>query len=485
MRDRSGAELAGAVTPGRPSSTRRLVAIFGTATVLAQLGQLLWLTAGSRALPRSSFGTVLAAQALYGVLQFVVDNGATFHGARLAAALKLDAPTRASLVRVRLQLAAAAAGVTFAVAAAGGSRSLEANAPYTAALVLWALFNYWEAYGLGDGRPLSVYLVLRAVGPAAGAVLFLALGATLPAYAAGIAECLSLLVVEACFRLRPLDAFRAALRARRGPWRRVVAVGLPSIAWQIGLASGTILLVATRAPAAAAFLGVGVRLLTGVNQLAAVLVTALFPGLARASQSSVARRSWDEQSGMIDLAGRVVVLLASCALAIFLVRDSFFIDLFLKHGDADAERTAALTLGIAGVAGVSLLTTFVLVARHREAIAAVAFTAGTLVSVVAGVTVAALRPADEALWMAGALALGQVVSMLLIVLRTIVVMPELRRSLTVAGGSTLVLLAGASIAASAQGSRLVVAACSLLTGSAIFLTRGSASTSPRKADKAT
>ncbi len=122
---------------------------------------------------------------------------------------------------------------------------------------------------------------------------------------------------------------------------------------------------------------------------------------------------------MIDLAGRVVVLLASLALGIFLLRESFFIGLFLTNGGTEAARTAALTLGIAGIAGVSLLTTFVLVARHREGIAAVAFSAGTLVSIVSGLTVATAHPPDEALWMAGALAAGQIVSVLAVVLRTI------------------------------------------------------------------
>jgi O-antigen/teichoic acid export membrane protein len=420
-------------------------------------------------LPRTTFGAVLAAQALYGVLQIVVDSGAAFHGARLAAAQKLDAPSRASLVRIRLQLAAAAAVVTFAVGVAGGWISLQANAPFAAALVLWALFNYWEPYGRGDARPMSVYLVLRAVAPAVFACAFLGFGTTLPAYAVGVAECLSLVAVEAYFHLQPVAALRAALKAARGPWRRVAAVGVQAIAWQIGVASGTILLATSGAPAAAAALGVAVRLLTGVNQLSAVLVTSLFPALARAS--SISPPVSNKQSRMIDLAGRVVVFLASLALSIFLLRESFFIGLFLANGGAEAERTAALTLGVAGIAGISLLTTFVLVARHREAIAAVAFSAGTLVSIVSGLTIAAVHPSNEALCMAGALALGQTVSFLAVVLRTTSVMPELRRSLLVVGGFALMLLGGASVAAFDQSANLGVSIFSLLVGSTIFLRR--------------
>ena len=158
------------------------------------------------------------------------------------------------------------------------------------------------------------------------------------------------------------------------------------------------------------------RLLTGVNQLSAVLVTSLFPALARASGSTFSPGSSNKQSRMIDLAGRVVVLLASLALSIFLLRESFFIGLFLANGGAEAERTAALTLGVAGIAGISLLTTFVLVARHREGIAAIRGSTGTLVSIVSGLTIAAMHPSDEALWMAGALALGQTVRFLAVVL---------------------------------------------------------------------
>ena len=108
--------------------------------------------------------------------------------------------------------------VTLAVGAAGGKTSVAANAPYLAALVLWALFNYWEAYGRGDGRPLSAYLVLRAWGPPLIALLFLLAGSDLPTYAAGIAECVALVVVETAFRLAPVARSRprSARHADRG-----------------------------------------------------------------------------------------------------------------------------------------------------------------------------------------------------------------------------------------------------------------------------
>jgi O-antigen/teichoic acid export membrane protein len=445
--------------------------MLGTATVVAQVGQLLWLTAGSRVMTRSAFGTVLAAQALYGVLQFVVDNGAAFHGARLAASGTLDPRTRASIVRVRLQLAFLSGLVMLSIGAVGGVRLLTATAPFAAALALWALFNYWEPYGLGDGRPWSAYLLLRSLGPPASAIPFLVAGGSLPLYVAGCAEWLSLLAIACSFRLHPLRTLRAAASARRGPWRQVLTVGIPSIAWQIGLASGTVMLAATGSAAAAAVLGVGVRLLTGVNQLAAVLVTALFPALASAGRSAVPRRSLEEYRRMIDLAARFVVVLASAALAIFLFRESVFVDVFLHNGNVDAERTAALALGIAGVAGVSLLVTFVLVAGHREAIAALAFTVGTAVAVITGAAIVAAGPANEALWMAGALATGQVTSMVFVLARTTTAMPELRRSLSLAGGSAAILLSGALIAAFAQQTRSFVAAACLLVAAATLAGR--------------
>jgi O-antigen/teichoic acid export membrane protein len=456
----------------RPTSTRRLFAVFGTATVLAQAGQVLWLTIGSRAMDRSAFGTVLAAQAMYGVMQFVVDNGPTFHGARLTAAHSLDEPSRSSIVRVRMQIAALAALATVALSAGGGQSLAAASVPYVVALFLWGLFNYWESYGRGDGRPLSSYLVLRAAGPPAFAIPFVISGVAMPVFAPGIAECASLIVVSALFHLHPLRSLASAARAGRGPWRKVITVGAPSIAWQIGLASGTIVLVISGAPEAAAILGVGVRLLTAVNQLTGVVATALFPALARAGNPLLPESSRDAHGGMIDLAARAVVCFASLALAIFLVDSTFFVDLLLHNGGVEAERTCALTLGIAGTAGISILVSFVLVARHRETIGGVAFTIGTGVALVLGIAIAVLAPANQAIWMAGALAVGQVVGMVIALNRSLPLMQASRRSLVPAAAATLLVLSGAVLVAVAQGARIPVAVGSALVAVLAVAGRG-------------
>jgi O-antigen/teichoic acid export membrane protein len=418
---------------------------------------------------RSTFGAVLAAQALYGVLQFLVDNGAAFHGARLTAAGTLDDPARASIVRVRLQIAGVAATTMVVVGAAGGATLLIASAPYAVALIFWGLLNYWESYGHGDGRPLSSYLVLRGAAPTAVALPFLVGSGAMPAYAAGLAECASLIVVSAYFHMHPLRALASGARAARGPWRKIITVGIPSIAWQIGLASGTVMLAVAHEPEAAAVLGVGVRLLTGLNQLAAVLATALFPALARAGDPLAPEHTREMQAGMIDLAARAVVCLSSLAFAVFLVGSSFFVNLVLHHGGLEAQRTATLTLGTAGVAGISILLSFVLVARHREAIAAVAFGAGAAVLLVLGVAVVVAAPADEALAMAGALAAGQVVGMTVGVRRSLLHVPGSRRSLLLASAAALAMLAGAVLVVAVAEARLPVAAGCVILGCALML----------------
>jgi len=82
---------------------KAFAARFGGATLAAQAGQIIWLAAGSRAMPRDRFGTILAAQALYGLLQIAVDNGSAWHGARIAAAGALDDDRRGEIFRIRLQ----------------------------------------------------------------------------------------------------------------------------------------------------------------------------------------------------------------------------------------------------------------------------------------------------------------------------------------------------------------------------------------------
>ena len=127
----------GSTSVVRRLSVSRFAVRFGAATALGQLAQVVWLVLGSRTMSRETFGSVLAAQVLYGVLQIVVDNGAAWHGARLAAAGALDDAVRASLVRVRLQLCFPAALVGLAIAAAGGWQLVAPTAPFIVALFLF------------------------------------------------------------------------------------------------------------------------------------------------------------------------------------------------------------------------------------------------------------------------------------------------------------------------------------------------------------
>jgi O-antigen/teichoic acid export membrane protein len=412
---------------------------------------------------REAFGTVLAAQALYGVLQLVVDNGTAFHGARLASRHRLDAASRSSLVRVRLQLAAPGLVVLAGVGVGGGLSFLSANAPYVIALVLWALFNYWEKYGVGDGRPWSAYLVLRAWGPVLATLPFLVDGRHAPVYLAGLAECASLLLLLVVWRVRPLQSLLAAMRAMRGPWRSVITIGLPSLAWQVGFGSGTIVLALAGRPAAAAVLGVSVRLLTGVNQLSGVVITALFPELARRGHSPPMREEREKLKRCADIAVSSVVLLTSFSLAIYLVRPSWFVGAFLKQGGERAEMTATLSLSVAGVAGLCLIAAFFLVARHREEISVVAFVVGTVCTVLLTVGLALLGVGDP-LWMAAALAAGQVVSAILVSIWTVGAIPSLRTPLVVGAGAAALLLSLAALAISVERLRLLAAVAAGLLG---------------------
>jgi O-antigen/teichoic acid export membrane protein len=434
---------------GRRASVARFAAIFGSALVVGQIAQLVWLIAGSRAMPRHAFGAVLAAQALYGVLQFAVDNGAAFHGARLAAAGRLDDAERASLVRLRLQLALPAMVLACAAGAVGGRRFLEAVAPFAVALALFALLTYWERFGLGDSGPWSAYVVLRAAGPAALAVAFLAAGGTLPVFLPGAVECGVIVVVALAFGLRPLTNLVRASSARRGPWRNAIDIGLPNVIGQLALASGTVLLGMFGRPEAAALLAVSVRLLTGVNQLSGVLATALFPQLARGDGRG------DERGVSATVALTVALVAAVNAVLVF--RPSLVVGIFLKHPSTEAVRTALVTLGAAGASSYLVLVTLVLIARHHERVFLRIYGVGTGLTVAAGIAVAAAAPSSPALWMAGALVGGQLVSALLFARRGSLLLPGLRRVLATGAVAAVAFSAAGALAAASGDVRAPLA----------------------------
>jgi hypothetical protein len=419
------------------------------------------------------FGTVLAAQALYFLLQIVVDNGPAWHGARLAATGRLDAAARGSLVRVRLQLAAPAALVGLAIAAAGGTRSIVAAAPFMLALFLFALLNYWESFGVGDPRPWSAYLVLRSFAPAIAAGAYLAADESFPLAAAGIVECLVVLAVVFAFGGRPLADAALAVRARRGPWREVTNIGLASVVGQAGLVSGILLLNGAGAPASAAVLAVGIRLLTGVNGLSGTAVTSLFPRLA----SRVGR----DQGGTapaelvsIRLALAFIVGLSGTALAILLVDTAFFVHIFLGRESDEASAAAITVLGSALTTGFILLATSILVAHGGESRVLKANLVGAALTLIAGIGVLIVSPGAIALSMAVALASGQLAAALVLIRPAASLLAQEGAVMRAGLIAAAILAAAALVAASAPEVRapVAVALLALTTAAAAVLLRG-------------
>lgn len=445
-------------------ATRRFAAIFGAGLVVGQIGQLVWLSIGSRTMSTGAFGTVLAAQALYAVLQLVIEGGAAFHGARLAAAQELDAAARSSVIRLRLQLGFAGVAVAMAFGVAGGYDALAALAPFGLALVLFALFTHWESFGRGSSGPWSTYLVLRALVLTLASGAFLIAEATFPLYGAGLAECAAIVATSLAFGFRPLQDLRLGLRARNAPWRSALSVGLPSVTWQVGLAAGTVLLSTFGAPAQAARLGVSVRLLTGVNQLAAVLATALFPRLAGSASGS---RQYAHDDAAIGLLVRVACAVGLAASALLLIDPGFFVQLFLDHTDSDSEATAALVLAAGPVTTLLVALSMVLTARRLEAAFLVPFLVGTGGVLVASSVALLADPESPALWLAGVFVAGQLVTMLLLVPRAVAAMPSVP-GLRLVGLNSIPVALLASIAAIISELRVEVALVELVLAGALL-----------------
>jgi O-antigen/teichoic acid export membrane protein len=402
-------------------STRRFATIFGAALVAGQLGQLAWLSIGSRAMSSAAFGTVLAAQALYAVLQLVVEAAATFHGARLAAAETLDERTRGDMIGLRLRLALGGVVVMAIVGAIGGMELASALAPYGLALVLFGLFTHWESFGRGSSGPWSTYLVFRGLGLAAISGAFLVAGAIFPLAGAGIVECAAILAASAAFNFQPLRDLRAGLRSKRPPWRNALSVGLPNVVWQLGLASGTVLLGVAGAPAQGARLGVSIRLLTGVNQLGGVLAAALFPRLA--SAPSAVRTADDVAIGVVV---RFACALGLAASALMLLFADVFVRLFLDHADPASETTAALVLAVAPATTLLVVLSMTLTARRLESAFFAPFLIGTAVVLATSISVVAANPHASAEWLAATFAGGQVLTLLMLLPRAVDSMPGVR-----------------------------------------------------------
>ncbi len=200
------------------------------------------------------------------------------------------------------------------------------------------------------------------------------------------------------FRLRPGAALASARSAPPGPWRSVVAIGLPSLLWQLGLAFGTVVLGASGAAASAAALAVGIRLLTGLNQLTGVIATALFPRLV----SEPGPGSADE-STVVGLSVTGIVLLAGASTGLLLAMPEQVIGVFLPHAGSEAQTTAILCIGAAACSGYVVLVTMVLVARGGEKLFLPIYGSSTALALLGGIVVVLAAPASPAIWMAAVL----------------------------------------------------------------------------------
>jgi O-antigen/teichoic acid export membrane protein len=393
------------------------------------------------------FGHVLAAQALYGVLQVAVDTGSSYHGARLAASNRLDDEGRGAITALRLVVGGAASAVLLVAGVLGGSSAFAAMAPFAGATLLFAVFPYWESFGRGNGRPLSSYVVLRGAAPAALAVGYAASGRSLPIPLAGATECVVIVTLAVGFRLRPVAALRRALSARRLPWRAVLNVAVPFAAGQATFAAGTVLLATTGLPAAAAAFGVATRLLTGVNQVASIVATSLFPWLARAEAP---------ESTEVVRAVRIVLAAAAVATCVVFAVPDLVVRALLHHADEHAVATVLIAVSLSASTSYVLLLTTVLVARHHEADVVWVFVVGTAATVVGSVAVVAASPRGPSTWMAVVLWAGQLFVATWLAKRSLRLI-HARRAIMEGAIGAFALAAAGVLAAAAPETRLPLA----------------------------
>jgi len=383
--------------------TARSLLTLGGALVIYSLAQVAWILLASRETSTREFAAILTAQAIFAVSFLVVDNGSTYHGARLAARGELDGRMRASLIRLRVQLAAGGALIGTALALSGGSPTALAFAPYALALSLIGVLNTWERWGEGDSRPIAFWIGARGLGLVGLAGGVRIAGARLPLWSPGLIEGVVVVLVATSFRLGLTHHARNALGAERGPWRSTALMGMPAVLTQLAFASGVILLNAAGLAAAAAVVGMAVRLLGGVANGANVLTAALFPRLANVGRAP-GRDGAGRLVGSAQLA--IVGLGAASAAAACLFHHA------LTRAILGADRTydeAALiaVLAACGMVGWVLNLGSLLIARHREREVFLGSLLGALLTVGLGGTVLLLRPAHAATWMAAALLVGQ------------------------------------------------------------------------------
>jgi O-antigen/teichoic acid export membrane protein len=446
--------------PRAPMSVLRSAASFGAATALGHASQLVWLAVGIRAMPAADFGSVLAAQALYAVLQIVVDVGTNAVGAREAARGELDDARRGQIMRMRVLLALLVAPVAIVLGALHVSGSLAATLPFVGALLLFGALNVWEPYGAGDARPWATYMFARSGILAVAACAFLAAGATFPVALAGALECAVIVGVMVVFRRAPLRGLRVAARARGGPWRAVLSVGGPAFTTQASLAAGTLILSGAGRPAAAGTFAACVRLLSGINAINGIVATSLYPRLARGAAGGS-----DGDRQVVGVALGLIALLATGATAVTALLGEPIAEVFLGTSSEREVAALVLTMAAALALGNIVLFTYTMLARGFERATIAPFALGGPLTLVLGIAAVASGGARVDLVAASLLA-GQLVTMAGLGLRVRASCPDI--ALAVARAMALALLVAALASLSQLRIAALAAGLALLALSAVL-----------------
>ena len=343
---------------------------------------------------------------MYGVLQIVVDNGAGFHGARLAARRDLAERDRHEIANVRLQLAVSGALLGTAVAAIGGFALLLAFAPFAAALCLFALLNVWEPYGEGRVLPYAIYIVLRSAMLALVVGAFAIVGTELAIAAVGLCEFAAIGITGLGFAawLSP----HGVHRVRRRTWRSVFDIGLPALITQYNFAVITIVLGVTGRTSAAAVSGVTFRLLSGVQSVNGAAVAAIFPRIARSISPGAAALRASSLAAWGIVAVSYIAVLATAITAPLLVFG------FLATSGEAEQATLVLGIGGAASAGLVMHQSFSLVARGLERRLLWSFAMGALVITLAGFVAASVGEQEGPLIAAAGFVGGQILTLVLL-----------------------------------------------------------------------
>ena len=222
------------------------------------------------------------------------------------------------------------------------------------------------------------------------------------------------------------------------------------------------LLAAAGRTAAAASIGVALRLLTGLHALNGIVATGLFPRLARRSGT------WEpaEKRAAVDVLYAMLAV-AALALACSIAAAPLLAEAFLPGSGYTEEVVLSIVLSGAGATALALQLGFVFLARRLERAMLVCSIAGAAVTTVGGVIATAGLGDNAALVMAGAFVAGQLTLGLALAFRAVSLSVLPRRPIIVASG-VIVLLPALAAGATLGSVRLPIAAA-LVAGSVLSL----------------